>query len=177
MPHSRRQRAEEAAEATYGPKRCASHISDSIEEEGEEDHDLAEEDSKEDDDQAADSDEHEQQEEHSADDEHQEVNTNEEDYEEDELNSYQVNLSELLRMENPKTPRQQWLVGYYHYLQSLSGKALSQRHVARGAPLVRKKERDLGRSFHTSHRWRSFLNLLRTFNMTKIHCTLWTNRS
>ena len=133
MPHSRRQRAKEAAEAAYAPKRCASHISDSIEEEGKEDRNLAEEDSKEDDDQAADSDEHEQQEEHSADDEHQEVNTNEEDYEEDELDSYQVNLSELLRMENPKTPRQQWLVGYYHYLQSLSGKALSQRHMeARG---------------------------------------------
>lgn len=120
-------------EAAYAPKRCASHISDSIEEEGKEDRNLAEEDSKEDDDQAADSDEHEQQEEHSADDEHQEVNTNEEDYEEDELDSYQVNLSELLPMENPKTPRQQWLVGYYHYLQSLSGKALSQRHMeARG---------------------------------------------
>lgn len=123
MPHSRRQRAKEAAEAAYAPKRCASHISDSIEEEGKEDRNLAEEDSKEDDDQAADSDEHEQ----------QEVNTNEEDYEEDELDSYQVNLSELLCMENPKTPRQQWLVGYYHYLQCLSGKALSQRHMeARG---------------------------------------------
>ena len=133
LPHSRRQRAKEAVEAAYAPKRCASHISDSTEEEGKEDRNLAEGDSKEDDDQAADSDEHQQQEEHSADDEHQEVNTNEEDYEEDELDSYQVNLSELLRMENPKTPRQQWLVGYYHYLQSLSGKALSQRHMeARG---------------------------------------------
>ena len=116
MPHSRRQRVKETPEATYAPKRCASHISDSIEEEGEEDRDLAEEDSKDDDDQATDSDEHEQQEEHSTDDEHQEVNTNEEDYEEDELDSYQVNLSELLRMENLKTPWQQWLVGYYHYL-------------------------------------------------------------
>lgn len=128
-PHSRRQRAEEAAEAAYAPKRCASHPSDSMEEEGEEDRDLAEEDSEEEgDDQAADSDEHEQQEEHSADDENQEDNTDEEDDEEDDLDSYQVNLSELLSMENPKTPRQQWLVGYYHYLQSLSGKALSHRH-------------------------------------------------
>ena len=116
-------------EATYAPKKCASHISDSMEEEGEEDRDLAEEDSKEDDDQAADSDEHKQQEEDSADDEHQEDSTNEEEDEEDELDSYQVNLSELLRMENPETPRQQWLVGYYHYLQSLSRKALSQRHA------------------------------------------------
>lgn len=101
-----------------------------MEEGGEEDHDLAEEDSEEeDDDQAADSDEHKQQEEDSADDEHQEDSTNEEDDEEDKLDSYQVNLSELLRMENPETPRQQWLVGYYYYLQSLSRKALSQRHV------------------------------------------------
>lgn len=99
-------------------------------EEGEEDGDLAEEDSEEeDDDQVPDGDEHEQHEEHTADDEHQEDNTNEEDDEKDELDSYHVNLSELLRMENPKTPRQQWLVGYYHYLQSLSGKALSRRHA------------------------------------------------
>ena len=120
-------------EATYAPKKCASHISDSMEEEGEEDCDLAEEDSKEDDDQAADSDEHKQQEEDSADDEHQEDSTNEEEDEEDELDSYQVNLSELLRMENSETPRRQWLVGYYHYLQSLSRKALSQRHAEQRA--------------------------------------------
>lgn len=40
-------------EAAYAPKRCASHISDSIEEEGKEDRNLAEEDSKEDNHQAA----------------------------------------------------------------------------------------------------------------------------
>ena len=99
-----------------------------MEEEGEEDRDLAEEDSEEDNDQAANS-KHKQQEEDNADDEHQEDSTNEEEEEEDELDSYQVNLSELLHMENPETPRQQWLVGYYHYLQSLSRKALSQRHA------------------------------------------------
>ena len=32
-------------------------------------------------------------------------------------------------MENPKTQRQLWSVGYYHYLQSLSGKALSHKQA------------------------------------------------
>ena len=35
----------------------------------------------------------------------------------------------LLLMENRKTQRQLWLVGHYHYLQCLSGKALSHKQA------------------------------------------------